>query len=64
MHQQELLKGNTETLLLALLLMMLSPPAFLLDPAVLESQIANRAPSPSAADSNGEVTTRWSDNVT
>ena len=50
--------------LLAVLLMMLASLAFLLSPAVLESQIANRAPSPSPADSNGEVTTRWSDNVT
>ena len=50
--------------LLAVLLMMLASLAFLLSPAVLEFQVANRAPAPSPAESNGEVTTRWSDNVT
>ena len=49
---------------LAVLLMMPASRAFLLSPAVLESQIAHRHFSGPARDSSGEVVTHWFDNPT
>ena len=49
---------------LAVLLMMLASLAFLLSPAVLESQIAHRRFSSPARDSSGEVVTHWFNNQT
>ena len=59
MHQAELLKGNTETLLMTFALA-----AFLLSPTMLELQIAYHHAPPNLYQPDGEEVTHWFTNPT